>query len=226
MDCAVIVTAAGSSSRFNNDSHSNIKKEFSLINGKSVLSMAILPFLSFEYVKYVVVTYRKGCLEETKKAVEGLQSDKKIFFTEGGESRRQSVLNALKTIYGQKDQTSFVAIHDGARPFISQSLIKRTFEMAFEKGAAAPAVKLSDTLVVSDKENKISQSLDRTKLRAMQTPQIFSFPDIYLAHVKAEEAGKDYTDDTMVFSDFGKTVFLVDGDTENIKITYAGDITK
>lgn len=222
MKSAVIVTAAGSSSRFN----SGIKKEFSDLNGHSVLYNAVKNFTLIEDVSVIVITYREGTLDQTKTALENLTKHSKIVFVKGGETRQASVFNGLKEIADNYSDVKFVAIHDGARPFASLDLIEKTFEKAFRTGGAAPAVLLRDTLVISNEDGLIVSRADRNILRAVQTPQIFAFPDIYLAHKKALTAEKKYTDDTEIFSDYGKHVYLVQGDNSNIKITFAEDIKK
>lgn len=223
---AVVITAAGSSQRFNSSKDTNTKKEFISLNGKSVLLNAATPFFEIPNLKVVIVTYKKGTLDETKECLKSL-FDKKIpiIFTEGGETRQQSVFNALKTL---KEHSEFgvevVSIHDGARPFIKKETIMDCIAYAKLFGGAAPSVPVSDTLVHVNEEGFIDGRLERDGAYQIQTPQCFVWPDIYFAHEKASSSNLKYTDDTMIFADYGKKVAVVAGSSENKKITFQNDI--
>lgn len=218
---ALVLTSAGSSVRFKNG-----KKEFHLINGKSVLLHSALAFSALPALKAVVVTYKKGTLEETKKAMEGFPSSIPLFFTEGGETRRKSVLNGLRKLSEViDDKNILVSIHDGARPFVSSALIRACLETAEKYGASVPALRGRDTLAVVE-DNVISSYIDREKTVCLQTPQVFCFKEILSCHEKAEEQGLEFTDDTGLFTAFGGRVHTVDGETENVKITFPEDMEK
>lgn len=224
---AVIVTAAGSSCRFNENSNQKQKKEFLTLEGHSVLYRAVEPFTQIDGLVAVVITYQKESYDDTIKALEDLQGKTSVpfFFIEGGCTRQQSVFNALSFLNGKPDlDIDYVSIHDGARPFIKKHLIAFTLASAATYGAAAPAISISDTLIKKDENGFISARLDRTNVCRIQTPQVFRFPDIYLAHLEASENEKNYTDDTEIFCDFGKKVAVIEGDPENKKITYRKDI--
>lgn len=225
---AVIVTAAGSSCRFNVNSNNSQKKEFIEINGHSILYRAVEPFTQVDGLCAVVITYQKDTLEGTKKALEDLPSKLSVpfFYVEGGTTRQQSVFNGLKFLFEHDDElkTEYVSIHDGARPYITKQLVAFTLASAMVNGAAAPAVSINDTLVRRDANSLISERLSRANVCRIQTPQTFEFPDIYEAHVMAQGSAKQYTDDTEIFNDFGRKVALVEGDEDNIKITYRKDL--
>ncbi len=220
---AVIVTAAGSSRRFNEASSENLKKEFLSIDGQSILSRAVAPFLSVPGLVSVVVTYRDGELEKVQSLLSDL--DCNIAFVKGGETRQQSVFNALE--YLNEHQTELdieiVSIHDGARPFVDPSLIQACLDTAASVGGACPCIRVTDTLVKVDQDGLLCGRLDRSGVCTVQTPQTFRFPDIYKAHCGAKE-GKAYTDDTEIFMDYGGKVGFVQGSAENRKITYASDL--
>lgn len=230
---AVVVTAAGSSSRFNAGTldSSMVKKEFLSFEGLPVLAHAVKPFLEVPGLAVVVVTYKAGCLEETRNSLESLSplfegSGVPLHFVEGGDTRQSSVFNALSFLKGLwNDGIGFdlVSIHDGARPFVSRSVIEACLDVAFRCGGAAPCVPVSDTLVkVSG--GFFSGRLDRSGVCGVQTPQTFRFPDIHEAHVRARGLGSAFTDDTQVFMDFGGCVAAVAGSPRNIKITYRNDL--
>lgn len=235
---AVVVTAAGSSSRFNAGcakgrlDSDTVKKEFLSLDGLPVLARAVKPFLEVPGLVAVVVTYKAGCLEETRDSLKCLDVYGKVpvFFVEGGETRQNSVFNALSFLKGLLDDGlgfELVSIHDGARPFVSKDVIEACLDAAFRCGGAAPCVPVSDTLVKVS-EGFFSARLDRTGVCGVQTPQTFRFPDIYEAHVKARGivdcVGSAFTDDTQIFMEFGGRVAAVTGSPKNTKITYRNDL--
>ncbi len=220
---AVIVTAAGSSQRFGASADSHPKKEYLKIGSESILSRAVRPFLSVDGLAAVVVTYRHGELEAAKEALGDIGLN--VRFVEGGETRQQSVFNALKYLYEHKNELNIdiVSIHDGARPFVTSDLVKTCLKEAELYGGACPCLMVTDTIVRVGEDKLFCTRIPREGLCAVQTPQAFRFPDIYLAHLKADP-DKAYTDDTGVFMDYGGKVRFVQGDASNIKITYASDL--
>lgn len=220
---AVIITAAGSSQRFNASSDSKIKKEYAKIGSESVLAHAVMPFITVPGLAAIVVTYRKGELEMAKKAVGDIGFD--VTFVEGGETRQESVFNALKYLYEKRNELNIdiVSIHDGARPFVSSALIQACLDAASSFGGACPCLRITDTIVRVGEDGLLSERISRDGVCTVQTPQTFRFPDIYNAHLKVDK-NKAYTDDTEIFMDFGGKVRFVHGDASNRKITFASDL--
>ena len=231
MSSAVIVTAAGSSRRFNSSSENNgIKKEFLCIDDLPVLCHAISPFLQLENLAVLAVTYREGDLQTVRKLVlqtPGIAEIKglEILYVQGGATRQESVFNALKAINQCKkvNEITVVGIHDGARPFVETALAKECLNAASEVGGSCPGLKVTDTLVRIDETGLFCQRLSREGVCTVQTPQCFRFPDILRAH-EAAMPGKAYTDDTEIFMDWGGKVAFVQGSLKNRKITYASDL--
>ena len=126
-------------------------------------------------------------------------------------------------VVATKENADFVAIHDGARPLVTEKVISDTLCEAFQFGAAATGVKVKDTVKQVDDNNTIVATPDRAYLRLIQTPQIFN-KSLYLDAVNTVENSKDFTDDCMLIEAYGKTVKFVDGDYENIKITTPEDV--
>ena len=223
----LIITAAGSSTRFNNGSNSTVKKECSLIEGKSVLMRALLPFLDIPLLRNIVITYPEGKMSEISRALSSLSlpDDTLLHFVKGGKSRTQSVRNAvlyLSTL--EDDDAALVAIHDGARPFVTEGLIRRLLSDAEREGASAPCLSLTDAVKRTD-GTFVTSSVDRNTLRRVQTPQVFTKKN--LIKVYSEMTGKDsFQDDVEPYADAGNRVFLTEGDEKNIKITYRSDLEK
>lgn len=224
MKSAVIVTAAGSSNRFNEGLQANTKKELILLDQHSILYHAVKVFTELEDVDLIIVTYNKDFKEQTISTLECLNSSKKIVFVQGSSTRQKSVFNALSYLYNNDIKVDYVYIHDGARPFVSKALIKRVVDKAIEYGASCPAIKLRDTIVRVESSSVIERHENREGLYALQTPQVFKFPDIYNAHFEVKDSSKEYTDDTEVFTTYNRKVYIVEGESTNIKITYKEDI--
>ena len=220
---AAIITAAGSSQRFNASSDSKLKKEYAKIGSESVLAHAVTPFVTVPDLVAIVVTYRKGELEMAKEAVGNIGF--KVTFVEGGETRRDSVFNALKYLYDRRNELDIglVSIHDGARPFVTSDLIKACLDAASSFGGSCPCLRVTDTIVRVGSDGLLTERISRDGVCTVQTPQTFRFPDIYLAHLKASP-DKAYTDDTEIFMDYGGKVRFVQGDEANRKITFASDL--
>ncbi len=137
----------------------------------------------------------------------------------GGETRQISVRNGLEAL--ASCSPDIVLIHDGARPFVSPGLVARAIEAAARHGAAVPATPVTDTIKEIDGD-RIVASPDRTRLRAVQTPQAFRFDLILAAHRAAARA--DMTDDAAVAEAAGHPVHVFEGDPANLKVTTMSDL--
>lgn len=219
---SLIITAAGSSTRFD----SNNKKELMSLNGHSVLFNATAPFFDIPSLKAVAVTYNPAFEIQTKYALERLvlQKDVPILLVEGGDSRQQSVLNALRALKENDLLNEYVMIHDGARPFVKTQNILNTFALATFTGASAPAINIADALIEVDEDGLLVSHKSKKNLRLIQTPQIFKAEAILGAHEKAINDGKEYLDDCSIYQTYVGPVVLAQGDTTNKKITYPEDL--
>jgi 2-C-methyl-D-erythritol 4-phosphate cytidylyltransferase len=135
----------------------------------------------------------------------------------GGKSRFESVRNGIRSI---QDENTLVAIHDGARPFISAQLLQLGFLKAFEKGNAVFSVPVKESIRLQ-KEGGASLALDRTHYHIVQTPQIFWQKD--LKNVYQQEDDPRFTDDATVMELAGHSIHLVEGNFQNIKVTTPED---
>ncbi len=226
---AAIVTAAGSSQRFIGGDSFIQKKEFAAVDGHSVLYRSCIRFTQRVDIAALFVTYKQGLKNETREALEDIVDQKKIpvFMVEGGSSRQDSVYRALKELYRMNDllKVNCVCIHDGARPFVSDKIISDTIDAAVEFGGAVPVVRVTDTLIKTDKNGFMQEAVERDNVCRVQTPQAFVFPEILRAHELAQgRLNVSYTDDTQVFTDYGMSVMTVEGSEDNIKITYSKDL--
>ena len=229
---AVILTAAGSSTRMGNGK----KKEFLPLEDGTVLSTSCRAFLNSSAIEIaaIIVTHPKEKKTETENALfsssfvlKTIQTENiPVIFTEGGQSRQQSVLNALLCIEQNALNPEIVLIHDAARPWVSEDVINDTASKALEYGAAVPAVKAVDTLAKADENGFIEGYIDREKTYGLQTPQGFIFDKLLAAHKKAAQSAEfTCTDDTSVWAACYGPVFLAAGSTKNKKITFKDDIS-
>jgi len=139
----------------------------------------------------------------------------------GGPTRQASVRLGLAEI---SEAIDLVAVHDAVRPFVTCDLIDACLDAAAATGAAAAALPVSDTIKRADSRGRVEETLDRSRLWAMQTPQVFDRQLLCRAYAEAERAGIEATDDCALVERLGHPVSLVPGDERNIKITTAADL--
>lgn len=186
------------------------------ISGETVLQRSVNAFLNISDVDEVIVVAR----EKDIPAFSDILTDERVSFVIGGDTRQQSVMNAVDMI----DDCELIIIHDGARPLIKSVDIENTIRAAKENKAAAVGVFVKDTVKVVDKNGFVVSTPDRSTLFAIQTPQIFDFELYKNAAKNAREKGLDFTDDCQLVECFNKKVKTVAGSYSNIKITTPDDI--
>ena len=215
---AVIITAAGSSTRMGG----SVKKEYLPLGKGTVLSASIKAFETALNNPEIIITIPPFGLEDAQKAIVGYNAS----FVEGGATRQKSILNALEHIKKSGEQPDYILIHDGARPFVSVKVIQNVIAGTIQYEAAAPGIKPTDTIKEINEEGFITKHLERRLLTSIQTPQGFVFEKLYDAHKKAAADGHDYTDDSEIWGKYVGPVKLVEGDINNKKITYPGDLER
>ena len=214
-----VVVAGGKGLRMNN----LIPKQFLCLNGTPILMRTINRLKSFDHSINIIVVLPKEQIGYWKDlcSKHGFITEHAV--TEGGSTRFFSVNNGLKMV----ESDSVVAIHDGVRPFISDSVLKDAYETAASEGSAIPVIPLIDSIRSMD-ENGDSHAEDRSVFRLVQTPQVFRTNLIKDAFLKAaasdEETQSSFTDDASVFEYAGGKISLVGGDPDNIKITSPKDL--
>lgn len=213
-EVAAMLMAAGSSARMGFD------KLFHKIDGVEVFRLALGQLDGHPYIDRLVIVTSAASFEKMRRALGEDPPKKPWALVRGGASRAASVKMGLAACAG----ASLIAIHDGARPFVSPALISRTIEAAAEVGAAAPALPLKDT-VKRVEEGMVADTVPRHSLRAVQTPQVFdgaAFPKAFDAIDPAGYEG--ITDDCLVMEKAGRPVRLVVGEEANRKITIPEDL--
>lgn len=212
----VVIVAGGSSSRMK-----GVDKQTVLLGDMPVPIRAVLPFSKLKEVTEIVIVCREDFIPTMMDWVRDFGLKKVKAIVRGGDSRQESVLCGIKAL---SEDVDFFAIHDGARPFADEALIRRCMADAVEYGAATAAVPCKDTIKVSDSEGFICDTPDRSTLHQTQTPQIFR-RDWYLEAVEQAKAdGVDCTDDCQLLERRGHKVRLSMGSYFNIKITTREDL--
>lgn len=212
---SAVIVSAGNSTRMG-----GINKQFLTIDNMPVIAHTISVFEKAEAISEIVVVTRESDIQEIERLVSEYDFNKVSCVVVGGETRQLSVYNG---VINTSEKSDYVAIHDGARPLVTEKVVNDTLECAVKYGAAATGVKVKDTVKQVNDNSDIVATPDRNYLRFIQTPQIFS-KKLYLNAVKTVENSKDFTDDCMLVEAYGEIVKFVDGDYENIKITTPEDV--
>ena len=210
---AVVIVAGGAGHRMG----SEIPKQYLELDGRPVILHTLERFLEFDPHIHVVFVIAKAHRKYWEKITRNEPSLERFDVATGGETRYQSVLNGLQCV---KDGW-IVGIHDAVRPFVSQATLERCFSTAKETGSAIPVTDMEET-VRSVTEKGGSEHMDRTRLKRVQTPQVFRAELIREAYENTRIP--DYTDDASVFETIHSQVTLVEGNRENIKITSPLDL--
>lgn len=211
--CGAVIVAAGTASRMG-----GIDKVMAKLRGEPMIVHTVRAFQLCDAIREIVIVTRPDLMQE----IMGLcrEFDKVTAVVAGGSSRPESVHNGLNAL---SKKVKLVAIQDGARPLISYQVIDRTVRAADTYGAAAPAVPVKDTIKVAN-GGVVVATPDRSRLQAVQTPQIFDVDLLRGALKKAKDDGAEITDDCSAVERIGMKVKLVAGDERNIKVTTPMDL--
>jgi 2-C-methyl-D-erythritol 4-phosphate cytidylyltransferase len=207
-----IIVAAGSGVRMEGQD-----KLFSIVAGRPLLAHAIAAFEDCRTVQRIVVVLSDANYERGKAMLAEQTFSKVAGACTGGARRQDSVYCGLQTL----GEVTWVAVHDAARPLIRPGMIARGLEAARETGASVPVMPLVDTIKEVDDNDNVARTLDRTRLRAAQTPQCFRYDLLLRAH---REITADVTDDAAMMEKLGVPVKTYEGRRRNIKITTPEDI--
>lgn len=213
--CVAVVVAAGSASRMK-----GIDKIMARIGGITVLARTLQAMQQCDRIDEIIVVTRSDLCTSVRKLCQDFSITKTTAVVQGGNTRAESVRCGLCAVSGRAE---LAAIHDGARPFVSQALLERVLIAGANTGAAAPAVAVKDTVKRAD-SGVILETLDRSTLFAVQTPQVFQADFISAALYQCIQNGVTLTDDCSAAEYMGKKVTLVEGEDANIKLTTPVDL--
>jgi 2-C-methyl-D-erythritol 4-phosphate cytidylyltransferase len=213
MNIAIIV-AAGSGKRFGGE----IPKQFLQISEKPLLIYTLEKFENCDSIDEIVLVLASDYIEKFSKLLENFQLNKLTKIVSGGETRAESVINGLNSI----ERAKIIAVHDGARPLVTDEEITKTIEKAKETGAACLVAKITDTIKQVSGE-KIKKTIDRETLRRALTPQCFQFEILKKAFENADLT-ESATDECFLVEKIGYEISFVEGSAKNIKITTKEDL--
>ncbi|MBN2851210.1 MAG: 2-C-methyl-D-erythritol 4-phosphate cytidylyltransferase [Clostridia bacterium] len=215
MKTGVVIAAGGSSTRMNQKD-----KLMIMIENVPVIIRSIAAFLNLKEITQIVVVCPQEKIKQYKNLISGVFNDK-VTVIGGGCSRRESVFNGIRQLDADTD---YVLIHDGARPLIKETDIRKCINATKQYLACCLAVRSKDTIKVVDEDLKIENTLDRNKLYNIQTPQGFTYEIAYEMHLMAEKYKIEAVDDCILAEKSGHEVYVVEGSYDNIKITTDEDI--
>ncbi|WP_101688808.1 2-C-methyl-D-erythritol 4-phosphate cytidylyltransferase [Dysgonomonas massiliensis] len=208
----VIIVAGGKGLRMGGE----LPKQFIEIGGKPILMHTIDAFFRFDSWIRIILVLPESHREYWQELCQKYNYDVPHVVTIGGETRFHSVKNGLALV-----DDGLVAVHDGARPFASEELIGRCFLAARDNAAAIPVVDATDSLRQIQEDGK-SKIIDRSKIKQVQTPQVFSV--VLLKKAYEQEFSNIFTDDASVVETLGQEIKLVQGEITNIKVTTPIDL--
>lgn len=215
---SVVIPAAGMGKRMNN----NINKQYIKLEGKEVLARTVEKFNNNKFIDEIIVVARADEVEFCKENIINRYGfDKVKSIISGGNERMNSVYNGLKKV---KKDCNIVLIHDGARPFITDKIIKQSIDETIKFDSTVVGVKVKDTIKIVDNNNKVIDTPDRDYIWAVQTPQTFKYDIIMGCYDKAISENIKVTDDSMIAEKYGYSVKMILGDYNNIKITTPEDL--
>ena len=211
--CGAVIVAAGSASRMG-----GIDKVMAALGGEPMIARTVRAFQQCGAIADIVIVTRPDLIRPISALC--AQMDKVRMVVAGGQSRQESVALGLNAL---PKGVELAAVHDGARPLITDAVIDRTVRAANSYGAAAPAVPVKDTIKVV-RGGLVTDTPDRASLQAVQTPQVFDFDLLRGALKKAAEDAAAVTDDCSAVERLGMAVKIVEGDERNLKVTTPLDL--
>lgn len=216
-NCAVILPAAGNSTRFGGPT----KKPFLALNEKPIWLRSLQLFLSRPEIAQTLLVVAPDDLDDFKSHNGAQLAFLEVDLVAGGSERFESIANALAQL---RDEIEFVAVHDAVRPLTGSKTIDAVLHAASEFGAAVPAVPVADTLKRVDDQMIITETPSREGLWLAQTPQIARRDWIDEAYRRRGELTEPITDDTQLLAAIGHPVRVVPGEVTNLKITTPEDL--
>ena len=215
---AAVVVAAGRGLRAGGD----LPKQYRPILGEPVIRPSLATLALHRGISAVQPVIHPDDAPMFQQASEGLEL---LPAVHGGAARQASVRAGLEAL--ERHRPDLVLVHDAARPFASEALVTRAIEAARESGAAVPVVAVADTVKTVDKAGCVTGTIDRAKLRLVQTPQAFGFAMLLAAHRRARAAGRDdFSDDAQLAEWAGIKVTTFEGEAGNVKLTTSDDFVR
>ena len=217
-----LIFAGGTGQRMNTK---NKPKQFLELNGKPIIIHTIEHFENHPMVDGIIVVCLKDWIPYMKKLLQKFYINKVIGVVEGGDTGQHSIRNGLFALYENESvpKDSIVLIHDGVRPLINEETITANIECVKANGNSVTVTPAIETIISVTENNEIDEVMDRSICRMARAPQSFILQNIVETHRKADSENFSAIDSAMLMSHYGATLHVVEGPTENIKITTPSD---
>ena len=216
-----LIFAGGSGKRMNSKSR---PKQFLELHGKEIIIYTIEHFERHPEIDAIVVVCIEEWIDYLKTILKKNGIEKVKWIVPGGETGQDSIYNGLQVIHENCPEDSIVLIHDGVRPLITAELISDNIQCVKEHGSAVTVAPVTETVMLTADDKLVYTSVERDKCRMAKAPQGYYLKDIYAAHKKAiAENVHNKIDSATMMSDYGYSLYTVEGGPENIKITTPSD---
>jgi 2-C-methyl-D-erythritol 4-phosphate cytidylyltransferase len=213
MKVSAIIPAAGSGVRFGEE------KQFKLLSGRPLFFHTLKLFLQSDYIDEIIVAVPNANVDSTHRDVLSMSAGKPVKVVAGGTRRQDSVKNGIDV---SDSDSTLVCIHDAARPFVTEDLIQRSISACEFADGAVVGIPSKDTVKFSE-NGLVKETLDREKIWLAQTPQCFHKNKLLQALYYAETENLTGTDESALMEAMGFSIKLVEGDSNNFKITTKDD---
>jgi 2-C-methyl-D-erythritol 4-phosphate cytidylyltransferase len=220
LNCTLIIPSGGSGRRFG----ATQPKQFTELAGIPIIIRTLKIFESIDEISNLIIPSIPEYFDLTRRLIEQYGIKKPIVIIEGGAERQDSVYNALQML--SVADSDIVLIHDAVRCLATDTLVKNLISVANKYGAAIPGIEPNDTIKLIDLSSAAIETIERRKLRAIQTPQVFRTEIIIESYKKANAEGFYSTDDAALAEHSGYRVQVIDGERDNIKITTVADLSR
>ncbi len=218
MDFYLIIPASGMGNRFG----LKTPKQFYKIDGKEILIHTLNRFNAVKGIKSIFISTKEEYIDTIQSLIKKykIKNVKKVLV--GGEYRQDSVYNALMEIKANNNDR--IIVHDAVRPFVSKSLIKNLMVESINNDCVIPALRLTDTIKLTNEKSFVVSTISRDNLWSVQTPQIFNYHKLIKSFKKMKQSGFIGTDEASLMEYAGYKVKVIEGETTNIKITTRKDL--
>ena len=213
MKVSAIIPAAGSGERFGEE------KQFKLLSGRPLFFHTLKLFLQSDYIDEIIVAVPSANVDSTHRDVLSMSAGKPVKVVAGGTRRQDSVKNGIDV---SDSDSTLVCVHDAARPFVTEDLIQRSIAACEFADGTVVGIPSKDTVKFSE-NGLVKETLDREKIWLAQTPQCFHKNKLIQALYYAETENLTGTDESALMEAMGFSIKLVDGDSNNFKITTKDD---
>ena len=213
----VVIAGGGMGTRMKG----RVPKQFLLLNRRPIITATVALMESLAFIHEIVLVVPSQFVRKVESLVRRGRFRKVSGVISGGSSRQESVWNGLHAFEQRPD---IVLVHDAVRPLVSQRVVRKVLEEASGHGGAVVGTRVKDTIKVEGEPGFYAETLDRSKLWVVQTPQGFSFDLLLKAHEAARASGFCGTDEASLVERMGVAVKIVEGDWRNIKITTREDL--